>query len=339
MTATAATAKQRDLSRLEGGTSSPGVVKNAAQGGQSVFAKGGPLNAPRGIVLVVGTPVNTPTPTATVTPTGTLTPTATVTATPVPVTKCSPRPNIGVTVTPDGVGRLRINIAAHQNSDLSFNLLRFLRFGTPRASENESIDFGGQIGRRGTFTIDLSSGATQAAFTVRQVDPSRATTVHLVIADDCGDFPTFVGGGPTAFTGGAALSEPANGQSAQMAATPTVIPAPAAILTASACSPSRRVAVQTQAVDANQVQVTVSEPADDGASLRELRFGNGTNARVTIGGQTRSGPFTYPAPSNTSALTFTVARIERDQPMTAPLVVVDTCGEWPTFVGAGAAGS
>jgi hypothetical protein len=36
-------------------------------------------------------------------------------------------------------------------------------------------------------------------FTVVRTTPGVASTVHLVVTDGCGAWPTFVGGGPSAF--------------------------------------------------------------------------------------------------------------------------------------------
>jgi predicted outer membrane repeat protein len=109
--------------------------------------------------------------------------------------------------------------------------------------------------------------------------------------------------------------------------------------TAARCAP-RPVVRTALVVSGGALQVTVSATAANGLPsnrLVELRFANATNARITIGGQTESGNFTYRVPENTSELTFTVTRATAGQPTTVPLVVVDSCGEWPTFVGGGSA--
>jgi predicted outer membrane repeat protein len=109
--------------------------------------------------------------------------------------------------------------------------------------------------------------------------------------------------------------------------------------TAAPCAP-RPIVRTAPVVSGGALQVTVTATAATGLPsnrLVELRFGSARNARVTIGGQTQSGSFTYPVTGNVSELTFTVTRATPGQPTTVPLVVVDDCGEWPTFVGGGSA--
>ena len=45
----------------------------------------------------------------------------------------------------------------------------------------------------------IPNGATQASFTIQWVQGGVGATVPLVVEDDCGDWPTFAGGGPSAF--------------------------------------------------------------------------------------------------------------------------------------------
>jgi len=109
--------------------------------------------------------------------------------------------------------------------------------------------------------------------------------------------------------------------------------------TAARCAP-RPVVRTVPVVSGGALQVTVSATAANGLPsnrLVELRFGTATNARITIGGQTQTGNFTYLVPENMSELTLTITRVTAGQPTTVPLVVVDGCGEWPTFVGGGSA--
>jgi hypothetical protein len=139
--------------------------------------------------------VPTPTPTWTSTPTRTPTPpsgpilTPTPTTAPAPVA-CTSRPPVGVKTVPTGSGRLQVTVTA------GLGALQSIRFG---AGTNALIDAGGQVGRSGTFTVSLGSGVTQTSFVVRRATAGSATTVPLVITDGCGDWQTFVGGGPSAF--------------------------------------------------------------------------------------------------------------------------------------------
>ena len=45
----------------------------------------------------------------------------------------------------------------------------------------------------------LPAGAQSVALLVTRVTPGVATTVQMIVTDGCGDWPTFAGGGPSAF--------------------------------------------------------------------------------------------------------------------------------------------
>jgi hypothetical protein len=48
-------------------------------------------------------------------------------------------------------------------------------------------------------TITLGTGITSQQFFVRRTNAGVASTVPLTVTDVCGAWPTFVGGGPSAF--------------------------------------------------------------------------------------------------------------------------------------------
>ena len=50
-----------------------------------------------------------------------------------------------------------------------------------------------------------------------------------------------------------------------------------------------------------------------------------------------TGNFTYTPPSGTTQVSVDIRPIDNKQTVLVPLVVVDRCGDWPTFVGTGAA--
>jgi hypothetical protein len=97
---------------------------------------------------------------------------------------------------PEGSGRLRVFVEASLNASTTSNQLVSLHFGS---AQNALIDAGNQTGLLGDFTVGLPAGTTQTSFVARRATPGQPTTVQLVVADACGDWPTFVGGGPTAF--------------------------------------------------------------------------------------------------------------------------------------------
>ena len=76
------------------------------------------------------------------------------------------------------------------------NRLIGIRF---RSGTNALVDAGGQDGRTGEFAVTLADRPQQAVFHVRRATPGLATTVPFVVSDECGEFPTLVGGGPSAF--------------------------------------------------------------------------------------------------------------------------------------------
>ena len=143
---------------------------------------------------------------------------STPTATPTPAS-CSPRPNVGLTTTAVGDGRLQAVVSA----GAAGITLQSLRFG---AATNALIDAGEYRGQTGNFTVVLPAGTSQTTFWVRQASTSEAVTVPFVVVDTCGDWPTLVGGGPGVF----ATSVPTAGTTAVPTATasrtstPTVAP-------------------------------------------------------------------------------------------------------------------
>jgi hypothetical protein len=130
-------------------------------------------------------------------------PPATVTPTPIPATPtplptgaCAPRPNVVISTVKQAPGTLQVTLTAGTSSILTSNALRQVQFGV---AANARIDAGGQVGRPGSFTVSLPSSARQFTFTVRRATEGAATTVPLTVVDACGNWSSFVGGGPTAF--------------------------------------------------------------------------------------------------------------------------------------------
>ena len=139
----------------------------------------------------IATATRTPTPTAT----ATATPTRTPTATPVPA-PCAPRPNVGVSGTPTGDGRLQVTIAAQTNAGTPTNALTQLQF---TAATNAQFDIGNELNKVPPHFVTLPAGTQQATLYVRRVTAGQPATLHSTVTDGCGPWPTFVGGGPAAF--------------------------------------------------------------------------------------------------------------------------------------------
>jgi hypothetical protein len=110
-----------------------------------------------------------------------------------PTTSCSPRPPVRVTSTPESPGRLRVTVST---SGIG-GALSTLSFG---AANNAQIDApGAPPASTGNFDVSPSAGATSYTFTVRRVTAGRDVQVPFTAIDACGRWPTFVGGGPSAF--------------------------------------------------------------------------------------------------------------------------------------------
>jgi hypothetical protein len=132
-----------------------------------------------------GTPTPTPPPGATATPTPTSTPSQ----------GCASRPPAHVDVAHTTTGRLDVTVTTGTGSSAPNNTLHALRFG---AITNATISAAGQT-VASNVRVTFPAGSRQAQFSVRQTRAGQAVTVPLVVEDDCGDWPTFVGGGAGAF--------------------------------------------------------------------------------------------------------------------------------------------
>ncbi|MCC6177143.1 MAG: hypothetical protein IT305_17700 [Chloroflexi bacterium] len=107
---------------------------------------------------------------------------------------CNPRPNVSVQSNVEA-GRLRVVAATTTNSGTPTNSLRRIQF---TRMDNAQVDTPGRAGVGQPFTMDLPSGTSAFTFHVRRTTNTGGATVHMVIVDACGDWPTFVGGGANA---------------------------------------------------------------------------------------------------------------------------------------------
>jgi hypothetical protein len=107
---------------------------------------------------------------------------------------CTPRPDVGVVTVPNATGSLQVTVSATTSASTQTNALQALRFA---AGTNTLIDVGAQVGATGAFTVALAPGTQQTTFTVRRATAGQAMTVPVTIVDACGDWPTFVGRGPS----------------------------------------------------------------------------------------------------------------------------------------------
>ncbi len=134
--------------------------------------------------------LGSPTPTATAT--STPSPTSTPTITPTPY----PRPNVGVQVAPGG-GVLQTTIAARDaGCPQGNNQLFSIQFTQLDNASVEGPGFGPIVSPQ---PVALPSHPPSVVLTIRRLNAGQATTVRMVVTDGCGTWPTFVGGGPSAF--------------------------------------------------------------------------------------------------------------------------------------------
>jgi hypothetical protein len=165
------------------------------------------------------TPTNTATPTLTATPTSTATPSATPSATltstatptltatgtipptrtPTPTVTLTPypRPAVGVQVTADPPHRLQVLVTSRDAACTPNNQLVQIQF---TALTNAGIQLPGDVVIHTTpFTLPIPPGNAQTSFTVIRTAAGQGANVSFTVTDGCGNWPTFVGGGPNSF--------------------------------------------------------------------------------------------------------------------------------------------
>jgi hypothetical protein len=130
------------------------------------------------------TPTPTPPPNATATPTRTPTPNIPAT----PVASCNPRPPVNVS-TQTGSGQLSVTISASSGARI-----QQLQFGTA-SNALINVPVAGITNMTGNQTVNLPPETLSVPFTVRRQTAGVATHVNLTVVDQCGSWPTFVGGG------------------------------------------------------------------------------------------------------------------------------------------------
>ena len=69
--------------------------------------------------------------------------------------------------------------------------------------------------------------------------------------------------------------------------------------------------------------------------ISQLKFGTFLIAKVTLNGQPIVSGQTFTPPANATSVDFTVTRATPGSGTNVAFTVVDSCGEWPTFVGGG----
>ena len=118
-------------------------------------------------------------------------------------------------------------------------------------------------------------------------------------------------------------------------------------ISARQCPAGSRVRVSTRPVAAERLEVTLtttSYPSLPSNAITMLRFGPTsnptpiTNAAIDAGDQAgRTSPFNVTLPGRSQSARFVVRRVTPGLSTFVPFTVVDDCGDWVTFAGAGAA--
>jgi hypothetical protein len=145
----------------------------------------GPFACNSGVLSWSATPGSTGGP---ATPTPTATPTSTPTPTLVPVS-CSPRPRVTLSVTRIGPDQLQVVVGATGTG----NILTRLDWTAPPNAAVELPD-----GTPLPNGLTPPSGASSVAFVLRRLNGS-SVTMPITVLDRCGSWPTFVGGGSSAW--------------------------------------------------------------------------------------------------------------------------------------------
>jgi hypothetical protein len=105
-----------------------------------------------------------------------------------------------------------------------------------------------------------------------------------------------------------------------------------------ACTP--RPKVQTQVIaGGSRLQVRIEATplnSQQNNAIQQLVFGSFHNARVTLNGQLVGEQQTINLPPGLTTVELFVERAVAGEPTTVPFSVIDSCGEWKTFVGGGA---
>jgi uncharacterized repeat protein (TIGR01451 family) len=108
---------------------------------------------------------------------------------------CGPRPQVSVSVAKNGDGRLRVTIASNNNAILTNNALQSITWDRMDNALVQGVQTPAAPGGQ----LPLAAGTHSTTFYVARISAAQAATVRLTVKDACGDWKTFVGGGPSAF--------------------------------------------------------------------------------------------------------------------------------------------
>ena len=171
------------------------------------------------------------------------------------------------------------------------------------------VDIAGQTGKSGIFEIPFTNTST-TTFAIRRIDSTQPGTVHYIVVDACGDWPTLNGGGANVWP--------------------------------IACNPRPDVSVVSQATaDPKRLHFTISAQDNAGTVnnvLKTMVFAGTQNAKIWLpnGTQYQDGS-TFSITPNAATSTFDIEQITPCQAAQSNVTVTDSCGSYAKgLVGGGA---
>jgi hypothetical protein len=215
--------------------------------------------------------------------------------------RCSPRPSFTPQTSVTADGRLRVVVQGGAPP---------LQSVTINSVNNGGVYLDGQV-----FPVSLpitmqSTNGAALAFTVARTVANQPITVMMRVVDGCGPGETFVGSGTA----------------------PWVPPAPSPTPN---CAPRLSATPEVATSGPGRIQVTVRGGTP---SLQSATITSVENARLSVNGQSYSGSFPLALyGGNGQPIVFVLEQISSGQGIMAYLELVDGCGSWSTFVGAGLA--
>jgi hypothetical protein len=88
-----------------------------------------------------------------------------------------------------------VTLTANTNAGTPTNALASVQV-TPGANTRV---YGGLYAQQVPFTFTLQPGTASATLYLERLTAGQASNASVVVTDGCGAWPTFVGGGPSAF--------------------------------------------------------------------------------------------------------------------------------------------
>jgi hypothetical protein len=116
-------------------------------------------------------------------------------ALPPPTSNCSTRPKTTVQTQAIGDGKLQVTVQVGRPGAVPSYIIRGIRVVQ---ATNAQVEVFRQTIGSGGGGVGPTSATQSTTFTVTRL-AGGSITAPLIITDDCGDWSTFVGGGPSAF--------------------------------------------------------------------------------------------------------------------------------------------